>query len=111
MSDTPIEEVEFPLGPATLLPGDKGECSGRIAACMDGEWLPAVELFERIKVAASMDGPLTVDLSGLEHLQAAPLQVLIATSLEWGCQGRHLTLLNVSDSLKRWFSLSGANFN
>ena len=81
-----------------------------IEVCRDGAWLSAGELFQRVGAASDLDGPLSLDLAGLDHLEAAPLQVLIATHLERAREGREVVLLNVSESLKRWFSLSGANF-
>ncbi len=51
---------------------------------------------------------IVVDLSGLEHLDAAVLEVLLAAARELRGRGGRLRLEHCSESLERWFGYAGA---
>jgi anti-anti-sigma factor len=61
--------------------------------------------------APSADRPprdLVLDLSGVDHLDASALQVLLAIRAEEQQRGGCLQLVNPSVSLRRWFDYAGA---
>lgn len=51
---------------------------------------------------------LAVDLSGLEHLDASALQVLLAIEAAQRQRGGGLEFTHVSDNLRKWFDYAGA---
>jgi anti-anti-sigma regulatory factor len=74
----------------------------------DGDWLPADEIRDAMVAAMSDEGPVGVDLAGVDHLDARPLQVLLAFFAERQSLGRTIRLRHVSDGLARWFGHVGA---
>lgn len=51
---------------------------------------------------------LTVDLGGVDHLEGAALQILLAIRAEQNGRGRALRLTNASEQLRAWFEYAGA---
>lgn len=52
---------------------------------------------------------LVFDLSGLEHLDASALQVLLAIRAEQERRGAKLRMTGVCESLRKWFDYAGAS--
>lgn len=73
-----------------------------------GRWMPAEELREAALAATKRGQDLTLNLNGIDHLEASTLQVLLAVDAEQQQQGRHQLLSNASASLHQWFEYSGA---
>ena len=73
----------------------------------EGEWLPPEELRAIALSAVDTDGSLTVNLEGVEHLDASALQMLLALAAERKKRGKGLRLANVSLALSRWFEYAG----
>ena len=74
----------------------------------DGEWLPGDELRRSMAAAVSGDEAVEVELDGMEHVDARPLQLLLAFVVERTAAGRAVRLLHVSAGLARWFEFVGA---
>jgi anti-anti-sigma regulatory factor len=74
----------------------------------EGDWLPADELRRSMAEAVSVDAAIGVDLAGVEHLDARPLQVLLAFLIDRQASGKQVRLSHVSDGLARWFGYVGA---
>lgn len=95
-----------------------------VPAANNGEWLDAAELRARLldeietktgaqaavraEESAGVRWPLAVDLTGLEHLDAAALEVLLAAASEVRGRGGRLHFNNCTASLERWFGHAGA---
>ena len=111
----------------TVLAEDAGSSRDRVidAGCK-GEWTDADDL--RLKLMAEIDCrsrhddailagdastesrfDLAIDLSGLDHLNAGALEVLLAAEAELHGRGGRLVLAGVSESLERWFGYAGAD--
>jgi anti-anti-sigma regulatory factor len=73
----------------------------------EGEWLPPEELRAITLSAVDTDGSLTVNLEGVEHLDASALQMLLALAAERKKRGKGLRLANASLALSRWFEYAG----
>jgi hypothetical protein len=73
----------------------------------EGEWLPPVELRALALSAVGTEGNLTVNLEGVEHLDASALQMLLALAAERKKRGKGLRLANASQALSRWFEYAG----
>jgi anti-anti-sigma regulatory factor len=73
----------------------------------EGEWLPPEELRAAALSAVDTDGNLTVNLEGVEHLDATSLQILLALAAERKKRGKGLRLANASLALSRWFEYAG----
>ena len=78
-----------------------------ILVTRDGEWLPPEELRAIALSAVDTDGNLTVNLEGVEHLDASALQMLLALAAERKKRGKGLRLANASLALSRWFEYAG----
>ena len=78
-----------------------------IIVTREGEWLPPEELRAIALSAVDTDGNLTVNLEGVEHLDASALQMLLALAAERKKRGKGLRLANVSLALSRWFEYAG----
>lgn len=94
-------------------------------ATRDGEWLPAEDLLAHARqrltgcspaetvadpgeCLADMNQDIVLDLSGVNHLDASALQVLMAIGREQRLRGHKMWLLNSSAELKEWFGYAGA---
>jgi anti-anti-sigma factor len=77
----------------------------------DGDWLPPEEFHAVALSAAQADGNLTVNLQGVDHLDASALQILLALAAERKKRGRGLRLANASTPLSRWFEYAGGREN
>jgi len=73
-----------------------------------GEWMPAEELREAALAALCEEHDIVLDLSGIDHLDASALQVLLALHRVQAERGRTLELHHASASLHEWFSYAGA---
>jgi ABC-type transporter Mla MlaB component len=82
-----------------------------INATRDGEWLPPEEFRAVALAAAQTDGDLTVNLQGVDHLDASALQILLALAGERKKRGRGLCLANASTPLSHWFEYAGGREN
>jgi len=74
-----------------------------ILVTREGDWLPPQELRALALSAIDTDGNLTVNLEGVDHLDASALQVLLALAVERKKRGKGLRLANASLALSRWF--------
>jgi anti-anti-sigma regulatory factor len=92
-------------------------CRAGIPAAAGGDWMGAFELrallLDTIGAKTGAEGnpassAVVVDLSGLEHLDAAALQVLLAADRELHGRGTGLQFQNCSPSLERWLRYAGA---
>ena len=72
-----------------------------------GEWLPPEEFRAIALSAVDTDGNLTVNLEGVEHLDASALQMLLALAAERKKRGKGLRLANGSFALSRLFEYAG----
>jgi anti-anti-sigma factor len=70
--------------------------------------MAAEELRETALKAMEADGDITLNLDGVDHLDASSLQILLALGKEQKKRGRHLDMVNASSHLRRWFEYSGA---
>ncbi len=77
----------------------------------DGDWLPPDEFRAVALSAAQADGNLTVNLQGVDHLDAGALQILLALAAERKKRGGGLCLANASTSLSHWFEYAGGREN
>jgi len=78
-----------------------------IDVARDGDWLPPEEFCAVARSAAQAEGNLTVNLEGVDHLDASALQILLALAVERKKRGRGLYLANVSPALSHWFEYAG----
>ena len=96
--------------------GPTAVCGTVIPAAHGRDWMGASELRARLLDAAEgKDGAgpnaasaVVVDLSGLEHLDAAALQIFLAADTQLHGRGTRLQFQNCSPSLERWFRYAGA---
>lgn len=79
-----------------------------ILAASGSEWLPADELRAAAVEAVASGQNVEVRLEGLEYLDATALQVLLALRKQLAVGGKTLELSKVSDGLRKWFVLAGA---
>jgi anti-anti-sigma regulatory factor len=77
----------------------------------DGDWLPSEEFCAAARSAAQVEGDLTINLHGVDHLAASALQILLALAVERKKRGRGLYLANASTSLSHWFEYAGGREN
>jgi anti-anti-sigma regulatory factor len=77
----------------------------------EGDWLPPAELRTIALKAVDAEGDLTVDLQGVDHLDASALQILLALARERKLQGRTVILADASSSLAHWFEYAGGREN
>lgn len=80
-----------------------------IHAVQGGEWAPAEELKSQVLEAVRDGKSLHIDISGVDHLDASVLQVLLAVETEQKNAGRTLQLRNASPKLRTWFEYAGAS--
>ena len=78
-----------------------------IIVTREGEWLAPEELRALALSAVDVDGNLTVNLEGVDHLDASALQMLLALAAERKKRGKGLRLANASLALSRWFEYAG----
>ena len=81
-----------------------------VQAGRDGEWLSPDLLKSSIVELLERDSDPVIDLSNLNHLDGASLQILFAAQTDVKARGKVLGLLNASESLLTWFTYSGATF-
>lgn len=88
-----------------------------LPAVRAGEWIDATEFrqsaIERLGGGASTQDPggstdITIDLSEVDYLDGAALQVLVAIQSEQKRRGRSLRLIHCSEQLQSWFAYAGA---
>ncbi len=77
----------------------------------DGDWLPPEEFRAIALSAAQAEGDLTVNLQGIDHLDASALQILLALAAERKKRGKGLYLANASPTLSHWFEYAGGREN
>ncbi len=78
-----------------------------VALARGGDWLPLEELRAVALSAAGERGGVTLNLEGVDHLDASVLQILLALAAERKKRGGALRLANVSPPLSRWFEYAG----
>lgn len=78
-----------------------------ILVTREGEWLPPEELRAIALSAVDTSGDLTLNLEGVEHLDASALQILLALAAERKKRGQGLRLANASMALSHWFEYAG----
>jgi len=86
-----------------------------VHAVHDGEWMEAADLrqrlLEQLREAGEASGArpaLAVDLSGIDHLDASVLEVLLAARAHQQRAGATVRMVNASPSLRQWFEYAGA---
>lgn len=72
------------------------------------EWATAEELHHYALSQIEHNTDVTIDFEGLESLDAATLQVLLALSKELQQKNLRLIMIGISPSLLRWFGYAGA---
>lgn len=109
-------------GPASYDPMIRSTHAGAtVRAGRHGEWLDPEDLRAKLVseiehatgvvadgVPAGQRG-IVVDMSELEHLEAAGLEVLLAAHAELCRRGQRLHVQNCSESLEHWFGYAGAD--
>jgi len=73
-----------------------------------GEWMPAEDLRDASLSAFAAGTDITVNLNGIDHLDASSLQILLALAAAQEGQERHLRFENSSPQLQQWFEYAGA---
>lgn len=69
--------------------------------------MPPEELRSLALSSVNTDGNLTVNLEGVEYLDAGALQILLALAAERKKHGQALRLANASPTLSHWFEWAG----
>ncbi len=84
--------------------------SGRFSIDVDrsGDWMPVQELRDAALGAIEVGSDVTLNLGGIDHLDASSLQILLALEAEQKRRGRQLELANPSPHLLQWFEYAGA---
>jgi anti-anti-sigma regulatory factor len=82
-----------------------------IYATRAGDWLPPEELHGAALSAVTTEGNLTINLGGVDHLDGASLQILLALATERKRLGGTLTLAETSTQLSCWFEYAGERGN
>jgi anti-anti-sigma regulatory factor len=82
-----------------------------INATRNGEWLEPAEFLAVALSAVQADGDMTVNLQGVDHLDASALQILLALAAERKKRGKGLCLANASAALSHWFEYAGGREN
>ena len=80
----------------------------RIEVERSGDWMGAADLKDAAIAALSESNALTLNLNGIDHLDASAMQILLALEAEQVHRGQHLHLENASPRLRQWFDISGA---
>ncbi len=78
-----------------------------ISVTREGDWLPLPEFLALALSAAEEQGNLTVDMLGVDHLDASALQILLALGAERKKHGCGFRLANASPALTHWFEYAG----
>ncbi len=78
-----------------------------VAGC-SGEWVPVDELREKALAALEQHRSVTLDLDGVDHLDASSLQIVLALQVEQQARGARLELQNASAALCQWIKCAGA---
>jgi ABC-type transporter Mla MlaB component len=73
-----------------------------------GDWMPVEDLRQAALAALAAGAEVTVNLDGIEHLDASSLQILLALEAGQRGLGRHLQLTKASSHLQQWFQYAGA---
>lgn len=73
-----------------------------------GDWMPADELRAAAMGVLESGNDVTLNLGGIDHLDASALQILLALDGEQKKRGRLLELANTSPHLRQWFEYAGA---
>ena len=73
-----------------------------------GDWMVADELRAAALSAVEAGSDVTFQLSGIDHLDASALQILLALNAEQKRRGRQLELTGASPHLRQWFVYAGA---
>ena len=69
--------------------------------------LDAAESDKALRVLRGLEGPLTVDLSGLDYISSAGIGVLIETYKRLGAAGHPLRLVNLLPRVRNIFTYAG----
>jgi anti-anti-sigma regulatory factor len=85
---------------------DRGRAS--IDVERSGDWMPAEELLAAALGAIEGGSDVTLNLGGIDHLDASALQILLALDTEQKRRGRQLEVANASPHLRKWFEYAGA---
>jgi anti-anti-sigma factor len=94
-----MPDIEQPAGPVVVEIGRSGDS------------MPAEELRVAALQGMAEAKDMTLSFSGVNHMDASLLQVLLAVCAEQKMQQRNLVLVNVSPHLRRWFEYAGAAGN
>jgi anti-anti-sigma regulatory factor len=70
-----------------------------LSATCGGEWLPAEELLHRARAACGQERDLLVDVSGVDALDVATLQILLSLQMLRKKHGRTASFANLSPGL------------
>ncbi|HEX3661415.1 MAG TPA: STAS domain-containing protein [Acidobacteriaceae bacterium] len=103
----------LPVHPENNESGKPTNSGITLQVARSGQWMEPAEMLLAARMHLN-DGPGTVrgelalDLSGLEHLDASALQVLLAIRAEQHRRDGTLRLTNASGNLRKWFEYAGA---
>jgi anti-anti-sigma regulatory factor len=73
-----------------------------------GEWMPAEDLLATALEAVGQSREITIDLAGVNHLDASALQILLAIEQDQKSRQRGFHLANASAQLRAYFDHAGA---
>ena len=79
-----------------------------IEAERSGDWMPAEELRTAALGAVETGNEVTLNLGGIDYLDASALQILLALGAEQKKRGRRLEVAGASPHLRQWFEYAGA---
>jgi len=74
-----------------------------IEAERSGDWMPAEELRTAALGAVETGNEVTLNLGGIDYLDASALQILLALGAEQKKRGRRLEVAGASPHLRQWF--------
>ncbi|MGA9069681.1 MAG: STAS domain-containing protein [Terracidiphilus sp.] len=79
-----------------------------VNADRSGDWMASDELRAAALSAVEAGSDVTLQLGGIDHLDASALQILLALNAEQKRRGRQLELAGASPQLRQWFAYAGA---
>jgi anti-anti-sigma factor len=86
--------------------------STTLHAARSGQWMEAESMrrwaIEQLQQPPEATRELVIDLTGIGHLDASALQVLLAMGAEQRKREGVLRLAHASEGLRRWFGYAGA---
>lgn len=91
----------------TRTPTESAPSPAAIDVVRSGDWMPSEDLRETALAALAANGDVSLNLHGLDHLDASALQILLALNAEQRKRNQNLQLINASPRLRQWFEFAG----